>query len=127
MQYALIWTSPGIYLKLGIEDIDILLVPSFDWEEVTPYHSNMAAFAAIQYGVSILRANGKGIVAFFNHRGEVLDQNNTFTSDSEIFYSEIPLNSATTVYSVIGNLFVFILMLFLAIIVGIRITKRAAI
>lgn len=113
--------------QIGNEDIDILLVPSFDWEEVTPYHSNMAAFAAIQYGVSILRANGKGIVALIDHNGKVLEQNDTFLTDSEIFYAEIPLNSSTTVFSVIGNLFVFILMLFLAVIVGIRITKRKAI
>jgi len=112
--------------QIGKEDVDILLVPSFDWEEVTPYHSNMAAFAAIQYGVCIVRANGKGIVSFLNHKGEVFDQHNTFISDSEIFYAEIPMNSATTVYSVLGNLFVFLLMLLLLIIVGIRITKRAA-
>jgi len=109
--------------QIGNEGIDILLVPAFDWEEVTPYHSNMAAFAAIQYGVSIVRANGKGMVAFMDHHGKVLEQSNTFVSDSEIFYAEIPLNSSTTLYSEIGNLFVFVLMAFLALMTGIRISK----
>lgn len=113
--------------QIGEEGIDLLLVPSFDWEKVTPYHSNMAAFAAIQYGVSIVRANGKGIVAFFDHKGKVLDQNNTFTSDSEIFYAEISLNSSTTIYSLIENLFVFLLILFLAVLAILRIRKRKAI
>ncbi len=39
----------GYISQIGKKSIDILLVPAFDWEEVTPYHSNMAAFAAIQY------------------------------------------------------------------------------
>lgn len=109
--------------QIGNKGIDVLLVPAFDWEEVTPYHSNMAAFAAIQYGVSIVRANGKGMVAFMDHHGEVLEQSNTFVSDSEIIYAEIPLNSSSTLYSEIGNLFVFVLMAFLALMIGIRISR----
>ena len=104
--------------------VDILLVPGFDWEEVTPYHSNMAAFAAIQYGVSIIRSNGKGIVAFYDYRGETLAKTNTFTSNSKINYAEIPTKSPTTIYSVIGNLFVYVLILFLLVIAGFRISKR---
>lgn len=110
--------------QIGDKDIDVLLVPAFDWEEVTPYHSHMAAFTAIQYGVSIFRANGKGIVAFIDHHGKVLKQNNTFLSDSEIFYADIPLNSSPTLYSATGDLFVYAWVLFLAVIMGIRIIKR---
>lgn len=117
----------GYISQIGRDSVDILMVPAFDWEEVTPYHANMAAFAAIQYGVSIIRANGKGIGAFYDYLGRVLEQNNTFTSDSKITYAEIPLNSTTTVYSKIGNLFVYLLMLLLLIMVGLRISKRSAI
>jgi len=114
----------GYISQIGKESVDILLVPAFDWEEITPYHSHMAAFAAIQYGVSIIRANGKGIVAFYDYRGELLKQNNTFTSDSKINYVELPLGSTTTLYSVIGNLFVYLLMLFLLIMTGLRIVNH---
>jgi apolipoprotein N-acyltransferase len=114
----------GYISQIGKKSIDLLLVPAFDWEEITPYHSHMAAFAAIQYGVPIIRANGKGIVAFYGYRGEVLKQNNTLNSDSKILYMEMPLDSTTTVYSSIGNLFVYVLMLFLLIATGLRIGKR---
>lgn len=110
--------------QIGKNAVDILLVPAFDWEEITPYHSNMAAFAAIQYGVSIIRSNGKGIVAFYDYRGETLAKANTFTSNLSIYYAEIPIKSTTTVYSVIGNLFVYLLILFLVMILGIRISKK---
>ncbi len=110
--------------QIGKESVDILLVPAYDWEAVTPYHAHMAAFAAIQYGVNIVRANGKGITAFYNNRGNLLEQSNTFTSDSKITYAELPLTKATTLYSLIGNLFVYLLMLFLLAIVGLIISRR---
>jgi apolipoprotein N-acyltransferase len=84
----------------------------------------MAAFAAIQYGVSIVRSNGKGIVAFYDYQGNALAKTNTFISNSKITYAEIPTISPTTIYSVIGNLFVYVLILFLLIIAGLRISKR---
>ena len=114
----------GYISQVGKNAVDILLVPAFDWEEVTPYHSNMAAFAAIQYGVSIIRSNGKGIVAFYDYQGDALAKTSTLLSDLRITYAEIPIKSPTTVYSVIGNLFVYLLTLFLIINVGLRITKK---
>ena len=84
----------------------------------------MAAFAAIQYGVSIIRSNGKGIVAFYDYQGNALAKTNTFISNSKINYAEIPIKSTTTVYSIIGNLFVYILILFLVVILGLRISKK---
>ena len=114
----------GHISQVGKNAVDILLVPAFDWAEVTPYHSNMAAFAAIQYGVSIVRSNGKGIVAFYDYQGNVLAQTNTLISDSKINYAEIPIKSTRTVYSVIGNLFVYLLILFLVVSLGLRISKK---
>lgn len=113
--------------KLGIESIDILLVPALDWEEVTPYHAHMAAFAAIQYGVNIIRANGKGLTAFYDTRGNILAQSNTFQSDAKVTYADLPLTETTTVYSSIGDRFVHIWMVFLLIMIGLRFSKKVAI
>jgi len=106
--------------QVGKNAIDILLVPASDWEQVTPYHSHMAAFAAIQYGVSIIRSNGKGIVAFYDYQGNVLAKTNTFLSDSKINYAEIPIQSTTTVYAMVGNIFVYVSLLFLLIVPWIK-------
>lgn len=114
----------GYISQVGKNAVDILLVPAFDWEEVTPYHSNMAAFAAIQYGVSIIRSNGKGIVAFYDYQGDALAKTNTLFSNSRVNYADIPIKSTTTVYSVIGNLFVYLLISFLVVISGLRISKK---
>ncbi|MCF8381963.1 MAG: hypothetical protein K9H49_20515 [Bacteroidales bacterium] len=101
--------------------VDILLVPAYDWKEVTPYHSNMAVFSAIQFGISIVRSNGKGIVAFIDYQGNTIAQMNTFISDRHINYADVPIKSIKTVYSKIGNMIVYLSMLFLLIIIGLRI------
>jgi len=109
---------------VGKESIDILLVPALDWEEVTTYHAHTAAYAAIQFGVNIVRANGKGITALYDTRGNMLMQTNTFLSDSKVTIAELPLTKATTVFSSIGNHFVHIWMVFLLIIIGLRLSKK---
>jgi apolipoprotein N-acyltransferase len=110
--------------QIGKESVDILLVPAYDWEAVTPYHAHMAAFAAIQYGVHMVRANGKGITAFYDTRGNIRTQSNTFTSVAKVTFAEVPLTRVTTVYSVIGDRFVHVLLLFLLILTGLRFLKR---
>jgi apolipoprotein N-acyltransferase len=115
---------PRYMSQIRTKRIELLLVPAYDWEEITPYHSNMAAFAAIQYGASLVRANGKGIVAVYDYKGNALARKNTFTADSKIVYAEIPIQSTTTVYSIIGDAFVFFWIIFLLIVVGLKIAKN---
>lgn len=110
--------------QIGNNRIDILLVPAFDWEEITPYHSHMAAFTAIQFGASIVRSNGNGIVASFDYQGNVLARTNTFTSDTKINYAEIPVQSTSTLYSEIGDTFAYIVILFLLFILGLRLMHK---
>ena len=110
--------------QVGKESVDILLVPAFDWEEVTHYHAHMAAFAAIQYGVSIVRANGMGITALYNTRGNIIAQSNTFKSDTKVTLAELPIIKATSIYSSIGDCFVYVWMVFLLIMIGLRFSKR---
>lgn len=115
---------PRYISQIGKKRIELLLVPAYDWEQITPYHSNMAAFAAIQYGASLVRANGKGIVAMYDYMGHALARMNTFTADSKIVYAEIPIQSTTTVYSIIGDAFVFFWIIFLLIVGGLKIANN---
>ncbi len=114
------------YIKqAGKNKIDILLVPAFDWKEVVHYHSNMAVFSAIQYGFSIVRANGKGIVGFFDYHGNIVSHTNTFISDSKINYAELPVKSKSTIYSKIDDLLVLLAGLLLLFLIGWRIKSSA--
>lgn len=115
---------PNFIYQTSKNSIDIMLVPSYDWEKITPLHSNMACFEAIQNGFSLIRANGAGLNIITNSHGNIIDEMNTFMSNSKILYADLPLKSVKTVYSVIGNTFVYILMLFLFIIIGLKIARR---
>ena len=86
--------------------------------------TQIRTLAAIQYGVHIVRANGKGITAFYDTRGNIRTQSNTFTSVAKVTFAEVPLTRVTTVYSVIGDRFVHVLLLFLLILTGLRFLKR---
>ena len=115
---------PRYISQAGTNRIGLILVPAYDWEEITPYHSNMAAFTAIQSGASIVRANGEGIVAFYDYQGNALARMNTFKADTKILCAEIPVQSTTTVYSIIGDAFVYFWIIFLMIVAGLRITEK---
>jgi len=116
---------PAHISQVGKDNVDILLVPAFDWEEVTLYHAHMAAFAALQYGVQIFRANGKGITALYDSRGRILEQSNSFRSDAKVIFASLPLTRATSLYASIGDLFVQLWMVFLLLMAGLSIFKRA--
>lgn len=115
---------PTFLQQTGKNSIDIMLVPSYDWEKITLLHSNMACFEAIQNGFSLIRANGVGINSIRDNQGNVIAEMNTLTSDSRILIGELPLKRVTTLYAKIGNVAVYLMMLFLLLIIGLRIAKR---
>ena len=94
--------------------VDVLLVPAYDWEEITPLHSQMAALQAIQFGCNIVRANGKGVSAMYDSKGrEIVAFDNT-KLPQKIMYGELPFETPVTIYKYVGDIlpglcFVFIL------------------
>lgn len=115
---------PTYLRQAGKNSIDIMLVPAYDWERYAFLHSNMACFEALQSGFSLIRSNGAGINIVTDNQGKIIAEMNTYTSKSKILYADLPLYKATTIYSKIGNIFVYILMLFLLVIIGFRIAIR---
>ena len=113
------------YMKqAGHKSVDILLVPAFDWEEITPLHSQMAAIQAIQFGCNIVRSNGKGLSAVYNYKGKKIASLNNFRSGDKIMYAEVPVKTVTTIYSRIGDILIICSVLFLLFVAFIRIKHR---
>jgi len=83
----------------------------------------MAGVQAIQFGISIVRINGKGVSAFYNCKGKEIASFNTFNSDEKIFTAVLPLSSVPTIYSAIGNTFIYICLAFLIFILVKRFQK----
>lgn len=102
------------YLKqAGKKVVDILLVPAFDWAEITPLHSQMASIQAIQFGCNIVRSNGQGLSAVYDFKGKELAALNNLTSEDKTLLAEIPVFSKQTIYSQIGDTFIVLCLLFM--------------
>lgn len=102
---------------------DIMLVPSHDWDGITPIHTRMAHFRPIENGFSMIRADYHGISSAVDYHGNILAQMNDFTTEDRIMIADIPMTGIKTIYSQIGDLFVWLCVLGLLGILGLRFSK----
>lgn len=98
------------YLAKGFSqlDADIVVVPSSDWRGIDPIHTKMAAFRAIEQGHSIVRSTRFGLSAAITPYGEMIAQMSSFDENDKIMIVHLPTKKVTTVYSMIGDSFVYL-------------------
>ncbi len=85
-----------------------MLVPSNDWPDIDPLHTQMASFRAIENGFSLVRITGNGLSAAFDYQGQVLAAVDYFTSGEQVMIAHLPIQGVTTIYSVVGDLFAWL-------------------
>ncbi len=119
---------PSLISQVNKMNIDIMLVPGNDWQEITPYHTYVASARAIEQGFNMVRAASRGLSASFDYKGQILSSMDYFNTDDLILYSDIPTRGQTTIYSILGNYFAYLCIVFLLIITlkVIRKTKIAS-
>jgi apolipoprotein N-acyltransferase len=103
---------PSLISQTGKKDIDIMLVPGSDWEEISPYHSFVASVRGIENGFNMVRSTFKGFSASFDFKGQLLSSNDFFKTDEVILYSDLPVKGQKTVYSVLGDYFAWLCIAF---------------
>jgi apolipoprotein N-acyltransferase len=99
---------PLLIQQVRTMNIDIMLVPGNDWKEITPYHTFVASFRALEQGFNLVRAASQGLSASFNFKGQVLSSQDFFKTNDVILYSDIPMIGQRTVYSVGGDIFAWL-------------------
>jgi apolipoprotein N-acyltransferase len=97
-----------IFINQLKSEIDILLVPSFDWKEITPINTQMATFRAIEHGYSLIRCTGEGLSIAVDPYGRTLAALTYFNTDEQIMISDVPVKGIKTIYSQIGDLFAWL-------------------
>ena len=110
---------PDLIYQLNNKNIDIMLVPGNDWPEITPYHTYVSSFRAIELGFNLVRATSKGFSASFNYKGQLLSSMDFYKSNELILYSDIPTEGKKTVYAILGDYFAWLCILFFVVISGI--------
>lgn len=103
---------PSLIKQTGKMDIDIMLVPGSDWDEISPYHSYVASTRGIENGFNMVRSTFKGFSASFNYKGQLISSNDFFKTDEVIFYSDVPVNGQKTIYSLLGDYFAWLCVIF---------------
>jgi len=99
---------PGLIHQAGKAGSDLMLVPSSDWEDIDPLHTQMASFRAIENGFSLVRITGGGLSAAFDYQGRVLAAVDYFTSGEQVMIAHVPVQGVRTIYSVVGDLFAWL-------------------
>jgi apolipoprotein N-acyltransferase len=115
---------PGLVRQAGQARADILLVPGNDWKEIDPYHTQVTALRAIETGASLVRPTSQGLSMVVDYEGNVLSAADYFTNDTQVVAAYVPVHGVRTVYAVIGDLFAWLCMVALVVLVGVAIARR---
>jgi apolipoprotein N-acyltransferase len=99
---------PYLAKAFGRNDADIVAVPSSDWRGIDPIHTKMAALRSIEQGHSVLRSTRFGLSAAINPIGEFTAQMDSFDTNDRVMIAHLPESNLFTVYSLIGDLFVYL-------------------
>ena len=94
--------------QAGKADIDIMLVPAWDWKAIDPLHTRMAVFRAIENGFSMVRQTGEGLSIAVDYLGRTVAAMDHFTAKDHTMISKIPRKGVNTVYAVIGDSFAWL-------------------
>ena len=106
--------------SLSRDDIDILLVPSWDWEGITEFHSVNVRFRSIENGFNVIKITANGIVLSTDYKGRFLSYYNGNDYDDFFVISQVNKKGIKTLYSYIGIFFnyLYILAIIVIIIIG---------
>jgi apolipoprotein N-acyltransferase len=97
---------PYVIRQASRKGVDFLLVPSFEptAAQITA-HSRMASLRAIENGVSIFRPTAQGISLAIDPYGRTLGSMDATRVSERVFVMQVPNQRVATVYSVVGDLF----------------------
>ncbi|MFZ1677788.1 MAG: nitrilase-related carbon-nitrogen hydrolase, partial [Saprospiraceae bacterium] len=98
------------YLAKGFGELkaDLVADPSSDWRGIDPLHTRMAAFRAVEQGHSILRSTRFGMSAAITPYGEFSAQMSSYDHNDKVMMAHLPVKGVTTLYSMIGDSFVYL-------------------
>ncbi|TME00811.1 MAG: nitrilase [Chloroflexi bacterium] len=115
---------PGTLRQAGQAGAAIMLVPSSDWREIDPYHTQVATFRAIENGYSLVRQTGNGLAMTVDYEGKVLSASDYFTTDPQVMVAYVPMQGVHTIYATIGDLFAWLSIAGLVGLIGVALARR---
>ena len=115
---------PSTILQAGQANVDILLRPTGDWREIDPLHAQMVTFRAIENGFSVVDQAKEGLSMAVDYEGHVLAASDYFTTDHQVMVAYVPMQGVHTIYTTIGDLFAWLSIAGLVVLIGFAIARR---
>lgn len=116
---------PAVIQQTGQNGTGLILVPSSDWFEIDPLHSQMAVFRAIENGMSLVRQVDGGLSIAVDPYGRVLAQTDFYGSTDRTMVAQVPVKHVATIYTAFGRWFEWVCLIgFLAIAARAVFTRR---
>jgi apolipoprotein N-acyltransferase len=107
--------SVQLLQQAGWNHADLLLIPSNDWRAIDPWHTRMAVFRGIEQGVNLVRHTSNGLSLATDYQGRILARMDHYqTSGDRQMVAEVPTRGVRTIYSRVGDLFSWLVLLALA-------------
>jgi apolipoprotein N-acyltransferase len=96
---------PHYLRQASRNNIDLLMVPSFDTAFMTPMLTLSSAYRAVENGFTMIRVTGDGLSAVIDPMYRQWAGQNSFLQGTPNFYANVPVISRTTAYPVTGAAF----------------------
>lgn len=99
---------PSFINQAARQDVDIMLVPAFDWKPIKPYHTKVGLFRGIENGFSVVRQVNEGTSMAVDYKGNVLAYQDFFETPDPIMVVDVPTQGTKTLYGMLGDWFAYL-------------------
>ena len=96
---------PDYLNQLSRLGLDTLLIPSWDWDGLTEYHSLNLRFRAVENGFNAMKSTAHGITLSTDYKGRFLSYFKPYGCQDYFVLSSLYKKGTKTLYSYIGKYF----------------------
>ncbi|MBN1312292.1 MAG: hypothetical protein JXB30_12815 [Anaerolineae bacterium] len=114
---------PAFINRAAKQNVDIMLVPAFDWEPIKPYHTKVGLLRGIENGFSVVRQVNEGASIAIDYKGNVLAYQDFFETSDPVMMVDVPIRGTNTLYGLLGDWFVYLNMAILISLTGLGILR----
>lgn len=90
---------PQIVNQVGRLGVDTLFIPSADWKEISPYHTIVGTFRAIENGSNAVTQTVNGMSMIVDYTGRVITTMDHFTQSTWVMRGDLPVKGRSTLYT----------------------------
>jgi apolipoprotein N-acyltransferase len=106
LSYAICYDTdfPDLMRQVGQLEADLLLVPTGDWKDISPYHTKTTNIRSIENGFAQVRAVSGGLSSAVDPYGNYLASDDYFEDLDHLMIADVPMKAKATYYTKFGDL-----------------------